>query len=207
MPLGLGFFLENGQKALHLRSIFAKCFYSEKMFALTPKIVEIIQNHFKRISAGFKDLQEEFPQDYELLQSISNPLLPAHKFNQLDLGESTDFKSVNFRSILMKVFSEFVDEIVFGTKNYTRFEGYSLPEATELMFRFVSMGSIKHPLNSLSGGLLAKYKLIEPIKKAWKLSESIRKIITFQYAERSKIDIKNLGTSVMDLMVLHNKTA
>ena len=77
----------------------------------------------------------------------------------------------------MKIFSQFVDEIVFGTSAYPKEDGLSLPEATELMFRYVSMGSLKHPLNSLSGGLLAKYRLIEPIKKAWALSETIRKII------------------------------
>lgn len=53
MPLGLGFFLESGEKALHLRSIFAKCFYSDKMYSLTPKIVEIIESNFRCISEKF----------------------------------------------------------------------------------------------------------------------------------------------------------
>lgn len=85
---------------------------------------------------------------------------------------------------MLEIFSKVINEVIFGNKLTEKIDGMTVPVAIEKMYELISRSLFQHPLNALSGGLLGKYKLIEPVKEAWALAERIRSVIKKEYEHR-----------------------
>ena len=111
------------------------------------------------------------------------------------------------RSFILDVLTEVIEEVFFGTgcPKVHRVEGMNVPMAIEKTFDLITIAMFKHPLNALSGGLLGKYKLIEPVKQAFKLGDKIKDLLTLELETREALAVADLGDGLLDVCLKHNK--
>lgn len=192
LPTDLGFALKNGEHGLKRRSILAKLFYPERLNDFCPTISLTIERKLEELMGSFAKLSEEFPKGYE---------------QRLDSKSSDGFKSINARAVITSMFYDMVENILFGSEREVKIDGMSLPEAANLLLKFGMSDAIPHPLNILSGGLASKYRLIECSRKADTLNAKIYEVLGKEIDARCKLEAKNLGVNIMDLLIQHNKTA
>ena len=67
LPFDLGFVTSNGPQALHIRSIFAKFFYTDCLENYTPKMFKIITDRLDKLKKGIQSgiLHHEVPEGYD----------------------------------------------------------------------------------------------------------------------------------------------
>lgn len=108
---------------------------------------------------------------------------------------------------MLDIFSKVINEVLFGNKETKKIHGMSVPMAVDELHELLADSVIRHPLNSLTGGLLGKFKLIEPVKKAWALGDEIKEAITDEYLKRLSESQEDFTGNILDLVVKHNKSA
>ena len=101
-PVSLGFFFENGDKALAQRAIFNEFFQPKNLELITPKIEAII---------------------VEKINSLKKKLFGDEK--------KADFKLFELHKWTPDLFNDIVNEILFGSKEFPVINGLKLPEATD----------------------------------------------------------------------------
>ena len=185
--MGLG--TAEDQHATKLRAIFSKFFYTENLIQATPLISKIWEDKLGSLQQSFERLHEEFPPNYKAKE-------------QLDDG----FRCVNFRTILIKIFSQIIDEVLFGCGNDLRVQGMSIPEAIDRVFHMVFLDSAMNPLNALFGGYPHSLNLLASSRAATKLGQEIVQEININFELRAKKPLDQLGDNILDLMAKHNKT-
>lgn len=89
------------------------------------------------------------------------------------------------RKFLLEAMSKIINEVLFGYKQMATIDGMNIPMAIEKLYDLTTKSLFEHPLNALSGGLLGKYKLIDPVKKAWALADKLKKVLEEEYNKRS----------------------
>lgn len=122
------------------------------------------------------------------------------------MDEKDGYKSVNMAYFLLDIFSKVINEVLFGNKDTKKIDGMTVPMAVDELHELLADSVIRHPLNSLTGGLLGKFKLIEPVKKAWALGDKIKAVITEEYNKRSDEPVEEFTGNILDLVVKHNKS-
>lgn len=196
LPLGLGFFTKNGARGLHERAVFSQFFHFSKLEELTPKMVTILQSCFDQFEVDFPQMEDQFP--------------PNFKFQDANRAKKDGYKSVDMREFLLEAVSKIVNQVLFGYKEMATIDGLSVPIAIERLYDLTTKSLFEHPLNALSGGLLGKYKLIEPVRKAWDLAEKLKKVLKEEYEKRclscTETNARD-ASNILDLFVIHNKQA
>ena len=114
---------------------------------------------------------------------------------------------MNVREILLQIFSKMVEEILFGSKREVKIDGLSLPEACDLLFKYGFSEVLVHPVNMITGGLASKHNLLECCKKAKKIDEEIKKVLSAEIDYRSSMSDSELGINILDLLIKHNRSA
>lgn len=110
------------------------------------------------------------------------------------------------RNILLATLSDMVSEVLFGEKNLKKVDGMNIPMAIEKIFDYITIAIFKHPLNALTGGLLGKYKLIEPIKKSFEIGEKVKDAIEEEVGQREKLSDQELGSNILEECIKHNRS-
>lgn len=109
--------------------------------------------------------------------------------------------------ILWDLFEEILEKIAFDREKPLMVGDYTIAKAFEKFMHLIWFDCLQHPLNALTGGFLARHKLIEPSKKASVLVEDITKVLITEYENRmqNKKD-SELGPNIFDLIVKHNRS-
>jgi cytochrome P450 len=82
----------------------------------------------------------------------------------------------------------------------------SIAKAFERMLHLIWLEALQHPVNALTGGFLARNKLIDATKKAYKLTDEIIAVMGKEYQDKlDNTKDEDLGFSVLDLLVRHNR--
>lgn len=178
MPFSMGFFMESGQKATKARVIFNEFFKPNNLKKNTASIQKII-------SKRFEELREE------------------------GWGSETknlEFKEFEMKEFFPKVFSQVVNEILFGKDDYPEFEGKSLPETIDKLVEEM-IGAWQNPLNILTFGWATDLGLMSQYNKAYKYGQHVNEEILKLVKRRKKKSAEDLELNMIDLMLKHNLTA
>ena len=116
------------------------------------------------------------------------------------------FKCADVRGILIKIFSQVTDEVLFGRENKITVQGMTIPEATDKLFHLIFHDTALNPLNALLGGYLAQFKLLKSSRSAVELNREIERVIEKEYNLRMGRPLDQLGMNILDLMVKHNRS-
>lgn len=108
--------------------------------------------------------------------------------------------------MLIKIFSQVIDEVLFGRDNGIKVHGMSIPEATDEMFHLAYNVAAQDPLNAFLGGYPAHLNLIKSMQTATKINKDIETEIEIEYNQRMKKPLESLGINILDSMVRHNRT-
>lgn len=168
VPTTMGLMLEGHTRAMKLRAIFSKFFHTENLVHSTPTISRIWQTRVSDIVQKFDSMPEEFPSEYEEKGKQTNDII-VYKLEKQNDG----FKCVDFRAILIKIFSQIIDEELFGRDNGIEVHGMSIPEATSLMFHLTYNVAARNPINALLGGYPARLNLIKSMQTATNINKQI----------------------------------
>ena len=110
--------------------------------------------------------------------------------------------------ILWTIFEEIIEKIAFDRQTPLKIGDLTVAKGFDKMCHFAFFEAATNIFNLLSGGFLAKHKLIEPSKKAHWLSEKLIEVLSNEYHQRMNNNKDSeLGTNVMDLVVKHNRSA
>lgn len=110
------------------------------------------------------------------------------------------------RKLIEGALNRLTSQVVFGIEELKIGDGDEVFKAIGKMHEDFADG-LRHPLNPLSGGLLGKYKLLAPVKKAWEKADKIRRFFRDEYKRRAS-DVTGLkGDNMLDIVVLHNNSA
>ena len=115
---------------------------------------------------------------------------------------------VDMQRILWDIFEEILEKIAFDREQPLMVGGLTIAKAFEKFMHYIWFDCLQHPLNALTGGFLARHKLIEPSRKASLLIDQITKVLLKEYDHRmtTKKD-SELGPNIFDLIVKHNRSA
>ena len=64
MPIGQGFVMAHGKRAMFFRGIISKCFHYEQLTNFTPEVYKILMKHINQMLEEFDEIEEEFPYEY-----------------------------------------------------------------------------------------------------------------------------------------------
>lgn len=96
---------------------------------------------------------------------------------------------------------------LFGEETQMQVDGMNLADAFYEVLNLSFVEANSNLLNLLYGGLLRKFGLVEPIKKAKKLGQNLIEKVSSEFVSRmaNKKD-SDLGINIIDLVVKHNRS-
>lgn len=176
-PFDMGFFFEEGHKALEKRAIFNEFFKPYNLKNITPKIQEIIEEQFS---------------------NLRQKLWGSDKESELE------YKELDMKYFMAELFNEVVNEILFGSDDYPLVNGFKMPEFADSVMAD-QMSLMMDPLNLVTLGVLNKYN-VHPINgKIKKKMEALKTEIHKVLERRAKRTDEELGVNMIDLMIKHNR--
>lgn len=176
-PLDLGFFLQTGKEALRVRAIFNDFFEPRNISRLAPHVQELVLRHIKALKEEIKKLQKN----------------------------ENDFVEKDLKTFFPDLFSDMVDNILFGKDNCPLIEGKKFSHKTEEVAR-MSMGILQNPINALSFGFAHSLRLLKVSRRMFSLGKKINdSVLGFIEKRQKKLD-GELGLNLVDLMIRHNRS-
>jgi len=176
-PIYIPFFWENSEEALYKRAIFAEFFRIDNLSTVIPDISRVMQSRLTVI-----------------LQRID-----AHPDRQITIDLSKEITAA-------------VEEIgeqalLAGNCRNTTVDGKSICQGLlEAVHNINSRRAALHPINVLTYGWAGKLGLIPSLNKGLSLYRKCERAVSEAYNSRSALPTDSLNTSIIDLMVKHNRS-
>ena len=177
LPVNLGFMMKSGPEALKHRRIFSQFFVQKHLDKITPMIEKYT---IQKVELIKKDL---------LKQSGGDP---------------QKFVKVEMQKYWRELFSEIVNYIMFGNKDYPEIDGMTVPKAVAHLIGITTKEINQNPINLLLFTIPSRLGLLPQCKPMKELYEKIEKACIEMYRKRTRLSPEERSCNLVDLMVEHN---
>lgn len=170
-----GLFWTNGPKALAIRAAFNDFFQPSKLKDYVPVIRKIIDKNMEKLKEKYNNREDK----------------------------SDEFMRINLTEFFPMVFSEIVNELMFGN-DFPTHNGQTIPELVSDAIEFAYMKVMRNPINFLTFGLAGKLKLLQAARDLKEMISTVEKIVHDVIKSRKKVKKRELN--MIDLMLDYNET-
>lgn len=125
------------------------------------------------------------------------------EFKKEEFKSGTELHIVNLRPLLTSIFSDIVNEVIFGSFDSPLIDGKKIP-AIFLETTNLAMSVYRDPLNMLTFGLLPILGLDKRARRSKYLLNKIAEEVKKTVKKRLETENREYGLDMIDLMLKHN---